>query len=295
MHISQVLNGPKPLISFEFFPPRSSDASESLFQTIKDLMGLRPSYVSVTYGAGGSTRQLTHNLIVKLRKETELTIVSHLNCGGATRDEIKQILEIYNESGIENIMALRGDPPAGEKNFIPVENGFCYAYELVNYIKKHFPHMGVGIAGYPEGHPETPNRLMEIDYLKLKVDQGADYICTQMFFDNRDFYDFKERCELTGIKIPIIAGIMPITSQKNMNRMAELAQGCRFPSKLIRAIARADDDEHAAKVGIHWATEQVLDLIDNGVRGVHFYTLNKSNATLKIYDSLGVSSSDSFH
>jgi methylenetetrahydrofolate reductase (NADPH) len=293
MHIARVLEEHTPSFSFEFFPPKSEEASASLIETIKDLTPLKPSYVSVTYGAGGSTRQLTHELIVRLRRETPFNIVSHLTCVGSTRDEVKAILAAYEENGIENVLALRGDPPRGQQKFIEAENGFAYARDLVAFIKKHYPSMGIGVAGFPEGHPDMPNRLKEIDNLKAKVDAGADYICTQLFFDNRDFYDFCERCEIAGIRVPIIAGIMPVTSRKGLARMAELALGARFPAKLLRALSRAEDDEYVEKVGIHWATEQIRDLIDNRVRGVHFYTLNKSKATKHIYESLGVRSSDS--
>ena len=155
--------------------------------------------------------------------------------------------------------------------------------------------MGIGVAGYPEGHPETPNRRKEIDYLKAKVDAGADYICTQLFFDNRDFYDFCERCEIAGIKVPIVAGILPILSKSSMERMADKALGVRYPAKLLRAMARASDDTAASNVGVHWASEQVRDLLDNNVRGIHFYTFNRSRATLKIYESLGVASSEALH
>jgi methylenetetrahydrofolate reductase (NADPH) len=289
VHIADVLQANKPALSFEFFPPKTPEGSEALFQTIAELKPLEPAYVSVTYGAGGSTRELTHDLVVRLSRELGLTIVSHLTCVGASKDEIRQILERYQESGIRNILALRGDPPREAAGvFKPHPDGFRYAAELVAFIKKHFPEMGIGVAGFPEGHPETPNRLKEIEYLKAKVDAGADYICTQLFFDNRDFYDYCERCELAGIRVPIIAGIMPITSRKNMQRMAELSLGSRFPAKLLRALARAEDDEYAENVGIHWATEQVRDLIDHGVAGVHFYTLNKSRATIRIYQSLGI-------
>lgn len=289
VHIADVLKSNQPALSFEFFPPKTQEGSDALFQTISDLTPLEPVYVSVTYGAGGSTRQLTHDLVVRLSQELGITIVAHLTCVGASKDEIKQILARYAESGIHNIMALRGDPPkeaAGE--WKPHPDGFLYAADLVTFIKKHFPEMGVGVAGFPEGHHSTPNRLKEIEFLKAKIDSGADYICTQMFFDNHDFYDFKERCELAGINVPIIAGIMPITSRKGMQRMAEMTLGSRFPAKLLRAMARAEDDEYAENVGIHWATEQTRDLIDNGVDGVHFYTLNKSKATLKIYQALGI-------
>jgi len=292
MHISDVLRDHNPAISFEFFPPKTQRASEELFKSISALMPLKPAYVSVTYGAGGSTRERTHDLVVKLQRETDLTIVSHLTCVGSVREEIYRILAKYEENGIHNIMALRGDPPQGSTKVEIPKEGFPFASDLVGFIKQQFPAMGVGIAGFPEGHPGTPNRLTEMDHLKRKVDAGADYICTQLFFDNRDFYDFCERCEVVGIKVPIIAGIMPITSRKGMARMSELALGARFPAKLLRAMERAENDEAAERVGIHWATEQVRDLIDNKVKGIHFYTLNKSKATLKIYESLGVQSSE---
>ena len=291
MLVKDILDATKISFSFEFFPPKEPKEWDRLFDVNSQLMPLKPAYVSVTYGAGGSTRGRTHKLVVRIQQETDLTVVSHLTCVGSSRDEIKNILANYAESGIENILALRGDPPKGQSDWIPSSDGFAYAADLVAFTKKHFPQMGVGVAGFPEGHPSTPNRLKEIDYLKAKVDAGADYIVTQLFFDNRDFYDFCERCELAGIKVPIIAGIMPISSRHGMVRMAELAAGARLPAPLLRAIARTESDEYVEKVGIHWATEQVRDLIDNNVRGIHFYTLNNSRATLKIYESLGVSNS----
>ncbi len=288
MHISEIFRRNSIAFSYELFPPKSKEAAEQLFATISDLSPLELSYVSVTYGAGGSTRDLTHDLVLRIQKDTDLTVVSHLTCVGSTRDEIKSVLDTYVASGIENILALRGDPPQGQGPFTPVEGGFRYAFELVEFIRKHFPQMGIGVAGFPEGHPETPNRLLEIDHLKAKVDAGADYICTQLFFDNNEFYDFCERCELAGIRVPIVAGVAPITSVKLMKRMAEVSAGTRFPARLIKAMQRAEDEEYEAKVGIHWATEQVRDLIDHNTKGVHLYTLNKSNATRQIYDSLGV-------
>lgn len=291
MHIKEIIDKNRISFSFEFFPPKSEKASETLFRTISDLVPLKPAYVSVTYGAGGSSRDLTHDLILKIQKETNLTVVSHLTCVGSTKDEIFDILTRYRKNNIRNIMALRGDPPAGSDRFVMTEGGFLYASELVEFIKKNFPEMGIGVAGYPEGHPETPNRIKEMDNLKRKVDAGADYICTQLFFDNRDFYDFRERCEIAGIKIPIIAGLMPVTSIKGMYRMAELALGTRIPARLQRALLRAEDDSYVENVGIHWATQQVHELIDNGVKGIHFYTLNRSKATREIYASIGISDS----
>jgi methylenetetrahydrofolate reductase (NADPH) len=291
MIVKDILAREKIAFSFEFFPPKTEEGFDKLFSNIKDLMPLSPSYVSVTYGAGGSTRDRTCDLIMRIRKETDLTVVSHLTCVGSTREDIKSILGNYSATGVDNILALRGDLPKDQDNYQQPANGFPYAADLVRFIKDNFPGMCVGVAGFPEGHPEMPNRLKEIEYLKAKVDAGADYIVTQLFFDNRDFYDYCERCVLAGITVPVVAGIMPITTREGMTRMAELAAGARIPSRLLKAVARAQDDDYVEKVGVHWATEQVSDLVDHDVSGIHFYTLNSSDATLKIYESLGVTSS----
>lgn len=276
-------------VSFEFYPPKTESGWERLFDNISSLVPLHPAYVSVTYGAGGTTRDRTHKLIARLRKETDLTVVAHLTCIGATRDTIGEILQHYSDIGVRNILALRGDPPDDRAAVEPPQSGLRYAADLVGFIKQEFPGMAVGVAGYPEGHPATPNRVEELDRLKEKVDRGADYIVTQLFFDNRDFYDFCERCELLGIDVPIIAGIMPITSLQNLRRMADLAAGSRFPAPLLRALALAQDDAEAiANVGIHWATEQVRDLVHNQVPGIHLYTLNNSNASVSICETLGL-------
>lgn len=293
MKISTLLAATRTTFSFEFSPPRTEQASEELYNTLQDLIPLEPSFVSITYGAGGSTRELTRGLVTRLVKESKLNVVSHLTCVNATRAEIRGIVASLRDEGVENIMALRGDPPKGSGMFVPTENGFATGGELVGFLKKEFPDLCVGVAGYPEGHPETRNRLQEMDYFKMKIDQGADYICTQLFFDNHDFYDFCDRCELAGIRIPIIAGIMPITSRKSLLRMADLAAGAHYPARLLKALSRVEDDEGFEKVGTHWATEQVLDLLDKGVKGIHFYTLNKSRATVSIYRALGVSKSSS--
>ena len=274
------------VFSFEFFPPRTETASAALFETIRRLSPLKPAYVTITYGAGGSTRELTRELVLRITRETDLTVIPHQTCIGATEREVSVNIDKYREAGIDAVMALRGDIP--ETPETPGRGSFTYAADLVAFIKKRYPDMLIGVAGFPEGHPETPNRLIEMDNLKRKVDAGADYICTQMFFDNRDFLDFRERCEIAGIDIPVIAGIMPVTSRKTMIRMSELASGVRYPAKLMKALARADGVEQFAGIGIHWAAEQVLDLLDKKVRGIHFYTLNSSAATLSIYQSLGL-------
>jgi methylenetetrahydrofolate reductase (NADPH) len=296
MHIRDIFRDHRTTFSFEFFPPKSDAAWEELFVTIARLQELQPSFVSVTYGAGGSTRQRTHDLVIRIQRETNLTAVSHLTCVCHCRDELAAILDRYARSGIENILALSGDPPRDRPGYDRSCDAFRYAEGLVRFIRD-WPTppdargFGLGVAGFPEGHPGSPNRLREMDYLKQKVDAGADYICTQLFFDNRDFYDFRERCELAGIQVPIVAGIMPITSRAGMERMAELALGTRYPAALVRAVGRCSDDAAVARVGVHWATEQCRDLLHNQVRGIHFYTLNRSDATRQIYENLGVKDS----
>jgi methylenetetrahydrofolate reductase (NADPH) len=296
VHICDVFAADRTTFSFEFFPPATDEASEALFGTIARLQELKPSFVSVTYGAGGSTRERTHNLVVRIKRETELTAVSHLTCVCHTHAELEAILDRYAASGIENILALGGDLPRNRPDYDRAQDAFRYADGLVRFIRSRKnaadPRgFGVGVAGFPEGHPGTPNRLKEMDYLKQKVDAGADYVCTQFFFDNRDFYDFRDRCDLAGIKVPIVAGIMPITSKAGMMRMAEMALGAHIPAALLRAVQRCADDQAVARVGVHWATEQCRDLLDHQVRGLHFYTLNRSDATRQIYDNLGVKDS----
>jgi methylenetetrahydrofolate reductase (NADPH) len=302
MHISDILSQGSPTLSFEFFPPKSTEASEALYETIAELEAYEPSFVSVTYGAGGSTRELTHDLVVRLKKSTSLDPIPHLTCVCHQEEDIQSILERYAEEGVSNILALGGDPPRDLTNYKKSDDAFQQAADLVRYIKKfsetgRHPDkrgFGIGVAGFPEGHPGTPNRLKEMDYLKAKVDQGADYIVTQLFFNNDDFHDFRDRCQLAGIAVPIIAGIMPVTSTKGMERMADLAAGARFPAKLLRALNRAGDDAAGVeKVGIHYATQQCSDLLENNVSGIHFYTLNKSHATREIYANLGLRTTSS--
>ncbi len=300
MHIEDIFANRSTTISFEFFPPKTESASEALYATIAELEIYKPSFVSVTYGAGGSTRELTHDLVVRLKENTQLDPSPHLTCVCHKEGDIREILDRYALAGVSNILALGGDPPVGLKNYRKEDDAFQKAADLVRFIKQYagtgnHPDrrgFGIGVAGFPEGHPATPNRLKEMDYLKAKVDEGADYIVTQLFFSNHDFLDFRERCLLAGIKVPIIAGIMPIASKSGMVRMADLAAGARFPAKLLRALERANSEESVERVGIHYATEQCLDLLENNVSGIHFYTLNKSHATREIYANLGLKDTD---
>jgi methylenetetrahydrofolate reductase (NADPH) len=296
MHITEILREDSPTFSFEFFPPKTPAAAETLYQTIRDLESYMPHFVSVTYGAGGSTRDLTHDLVERIKHTTKLDPIPHLTCVCHNEKEVEDILLRYAKSEIGNILALGGDRPQD----IPYDrsrDSFQHAIDLVKFIRKFNESgahpdargFGVGVAGFPEGHPATPNRLVEMDYFKAKVDAGADYIVTQLFFDNRDFFDFRERCALADIHIPIIAGIMPVTSMNGFRRIAELAGGARFPAKLLRALRRSENDPEAVRrVGVHFALEQCHDLLDNNVAGIHFYTLNRSDATRVIFDSLGI-------
>jgi len=293
MHISDIFRTTTSTCSFEFFPPKTEKAANQLYETLRSLERLNPSFVSVTYGAGGSSRELTHDLVTKIQQTTQLTAIPHLTCICHCESEVDEILERYAAAGVSNILALGGDLPADRAGYDRSKDAFQHAVDLVRFIKRfsaRHPHprgFGVGVAAYPEGHPATPNRLEEMDFLKAKVDAGADYICTQLFFDNRDFHDFRERCELAGIHVPIIAGIMPITSIAGMRRMAQLAGGARFPAALLRAVQRASHDPaDVERTGIEWATAQCRELLESRVRGIHFYTLNQSKATLAVYDNL---------
>jgi methylenetetrahydrofolate reductase (NADPH) len=296
MHITDIMRGDSPTFSFEFFPPKTPEAADVLYRTIRDLESYMPHFVSVTYGAGGSTRDLTHDLVERIQQTTKLDPIPHLTCICHNEEEIQAILLRYAKSGIGNVLALGGDRPR-EMARDKTRDSFKHAADLVKFIRRFNESgahpdsrgFGIGVAGFPEGHPATPNRLVEMDHLKAKVDAGADYIVTQLFFENRDFFDFRERCALADIEIPIIAGIMPITSMNGLRRIAELAGGARFPARLLRAIQRCENDSEMVKrVGVHFALEQCHDLLDNQVAGIHFYTLNRSDATRVIFDSLGI-------
>ena len=281
-----------PSFSFEFFPPKSPEGAASLLETVVKLQEFHPSFVSVTYGAGGSSRGLTRSVVHDMQNRG-IPTVPHLTCVGHTEAEIEEILEGYIGAGARAIMVLRGDPPRNMP-YDASRDAFRHAADLVRFIRKweerqHLPErLTLGVAGFPEGHPDSRNRLREMDFLKAKVDEGSDYICTQLFFDNRAFFDFRERCRLMDINVPIIAGIMPVTSISSMNRMADLSAGTNFPARLLKAMLRAGGDKASIeRIGINYASYQCSELLDNEVDGIHFYTLNRSKATLEIYHNLG--------
>ncbi len=296
MHICDILKASTPTISFEFFPAHTSEGRDRQKDAIQQLSLAKPAFVSVTYGAGGSTRDATRQLVEELRNNTELDPVPHFTCVNHQREDIDAILHSYAELGISNILALRGDAPRDRPDHDHHRDYCAQCADLVRHVQafnQSGAHpdrrgFGIGVAGFPEGHPGTPNRLLEMDHLKAKVDAGADYICTQLFFDNHDFDDFRERCELAGIRVPIIAGILPVTSMSGMRRMAGLAGGARIPAKLLKALYKAEASPEAVlEAGLQHATEQCEALLGHGVAGIHFYTLNQAAPVLEILHRLG--------
>lgn len=289
MSILSSLRAKHPTLSFEFFPPKTDQGASDLLSTVHELGKLNPAFVSVTYGAGGTTRERTRDIVQKIIKETSVPTIPHLTCIGHSTEEMQEILDHYASDQVGTILALRGDPPHDQPNYDRSADDFNFASDLVSFIENHPQNFEIGVAGFPEGHPGTQNRLTEMEYFKVKIDAGADYICTQLFFDNHDFFDYRDRCALHGIDLPIVAGIMPITTLSGMKRMADLAAGSSFPAKLLRALNEAGDDANAIRqAGINYAISQCQELIDGGVSGLHLYTLNKSDATREIASALSL-------
>ncbi len=265
-------------LSIEIFPPKTAAGDAALFESLDRLTAFQPGFVSCTYGAGGSTSKRTVELCVEIQKRYGLTATSHFTCVGATRDELLDWLKFARQSGLQNIMALRGDPPAGQTDFQPVAGGLRYANELVALIREHFPDMGIGVGGYPEKHPEAPDAETDLNNLKRKVDAGADAIFTQLFFVNDNFFRFRDRCEAAGIRIPIVPGIMPVTEFGRIKRITSLC-GAVFPTELASQLEAVQTDEAAQfQIGVEWAIRQCRELVSRGVPGLHFYALNKSPA-----------------
>ena len=274
-----------PSFSFEFFPPKSAEHVEQLLETISQLAELNPTFVSVTWGAGGGTRRLTVELVKRIREEIGVEAMAHLTCVGASQADLGEILEELKSSGIENILALRGDPPKGEKVFVQAADGFAYASELVSFIRSRFDFC-LGGACYPEVHQEAASAEADLDHLQAKVDAGVDFLITQMFFENEHYFEFVRRARAHGITQPIIPGIMPITNFAQMKRMSAMC-GAAFPKDLQeRLLNVADSPAEIRAIGIEHATRQCLELLDRGAPGVHFYTLNRSPATSRVLQSI---------
>jgi methylenetetrahydrofolate reductase (NADPH) len=281
MKISTLLQEGRTLFSFEFFPPKNDEDVTHLLATARTLKTLKPAYISVTWGAGGGTRRKTLDLVSTIKHEIGIEAMAHLTCVGAGRRDIDEISEDIHRRGIENILALRGDPPKGSEAFVAHADGFLHANELVAHIRRHSD-ICVGVAGYPEGHPESSSLDEDLDHLKRKVECGADFIVTQLFFNTADFLRFRDRARARGIRQPIVAGIMPITNVGQVKRFTSLC-GAKIPAALSAALEQVQENPQAViKLGIDHATHQCQDLLKEGVQGIHFYTLNRSHSTEEI-------------
>jgi methylenetetrahydrofolate reductase (NADPH) len=287
MQIKDLLAREQITFSFEFFPPRTEDAAKQLDHTIADLRQLKPSFVSVTYGAGGSTRERTIEIVTRVKREHGIEAMAHLTCVGSTPDDLAAVLARISDAGIENVLVLRGDPPKGQTEFKAVEGGFSYASELVRFIRdRHNSTLCLGGACYPEKHPECGNPAVDLQNLKRKVDEGLDFLITQLFFNNRHYFEFVERARRIGIQVPIVAGIMPITNASQVERFM-VSCGATISFELAEELDRRRGDPQAVmELGIAHATAQCIELLDKGAPGIHFYTLNRSTATREIYAAL---------
>ncbi|MFQ5506285.1 MAG: methylenetetrahydrofolate reductase [NAD(P)H] [Planctomycetota bacterium] len=281
MRIADLFRRQDKVISFEFFPPKSDKGADQLFKTVQELQPLSPSFVSVTYGAGGGTRRKTLELVKRIKQEAGLEVMAHLTCVGHSRSELEHVLNQLVEGGLENVLALRGDPPKGTE-FVRALDGFGYASELVSFIHDLDLPLCVGAACYPEGHPESGGLDRDLEHLKTKVDAGVDFLISQLFFDNADYFNFLRRARAIGVSVPILPGIMPITNYGQIRRFTQMC-GAKIPEFLAGELEAVRDNlEAVAGVGVSYAIDQCRELLEDGALGLHFYTLNKSPATRAI-------------
>ncbi len=274
-------------ISFEFFPPRTADGVPGVLETVDELTAYCPDFISVTYGAGGSTRQFTEQITVQAKRSAGVEVMAHLTCVSQTVDELDGVLQRLESAGIENVIALRGDPPRGASQFVATDRGFRHASDLVSHIRANYD-FGIAAACYPEGHTEAESLERDLEYAKLKVDNGADFLITQLFYDNNDYFDFADRAGAVGIGVPVVPGVLPVLSASQIRRFTALC-GSRIPPKLDAELERlADDDDAVRELGVEYATRQVEELWAAGVPGVHFYVLNRSYSVSKILDRLAL-------
>jgi methylenetetrahydrofolate reductase (NADPH) len=268
-------------LSFELFPPKSDEGVAQLMTTVGDLMEFSPDFFTCTYGAGGSTRDRTLQILERVKSQYKIPVASHLTCVGTTVEQLRDYLKAAIAIGTDYIVALRGDPPKGQSEFRQTEGGLRYANELVALIRSEFPELGIAVAGYPEVHQEAPSEEVDLDNLKRKVDAGADIIVTQLFYNNVDFFRFADRCHKAGIKIPIVPGILPVTNLGQIQRIASMCKA-GLPSAFVSRLEENSDADWQFQVGVEFAQAQVADLLNRGVPGVHFYVLNKSQATSEV-------------
>jgi methylenetetrahydrofolate reductase (NADPH) len=288
VRITERLKAGFPVFSFEFFPPKTKEGEEKLWSVLQELKPLHPAFVSVTYGAGGSTRTKTVELTSRIKHELGIEAMAHLTCVAATKDDLGSVLDELGKNHVENVLALRGDPPKGELKFVANKDGFSYSDELVNFVKSKGAFC-VGGACYPEGHVEAGSKYQDLHHLKKKVDAGVEFLITQLFFDNRVYFDFVDRARAAGITVPIIPGIMPIHSVDAIQRFTKMC-GASIPEPLMREMEkRRDQPDRVQELGIVHATIQALGLIQGGAPGIHFYTLNQSTATREILTAMRTS------
>jgi methylenetetrahydrofolate reductase (NADPH) len=285
MRIADRFKQPGPVFSFEFFPPKTPEAVERLYATATELKTLGPSFVSVTYGAGGSTRQLTVDLVTRIKHDIGLETMAHLTCVGHTQPELAEVLDRLAAGGIENVLALRGDPPKGQTHFVRTEGGFGYGQELARFVNANYDFC-IGGAAYPEGHIEAPDRETDLRHLKEKVESGVEFLITQLFFDPNDYFRFVERARAIGIDVPIVPGIMPVTNVAQIHRFTAMC-GASIPESLRDLLERVKDDDTAVvALGVEWASDQARRLLAGGAPGIHFYTLNRSKSAQMVFENL---------
>jgi methylenetetrahydrofolate reductase (NADPH) len=273
-------------ISVEFFPPKSEKAAEQLLDAAKELRLINPDFASITYGAGGSTRSRTLEYAQRLQNELGYTIMPHLTCVGHSRDELQSIVAAFKNAGLSQIMALRGDPPQDANDFTPHPDGLSYANELVSLIRQCYPECTLAVAGYPEKHPQAPDLDTDLQNLKRKVDAGANFITTQLFFDNRVYFNFVDRCRAIGIEVPILPGLLTITSHQQAKRFCAMCDAV-LPEALDQKLVAAGDDPSAvAKVGLDWIHQQASELLQKGAPGLHLYLLNRADMALQLIERL---------
>ncbi|MEX0678660.1 MAG: methylenetetrahydrofolate reductase [NAD(P)H] [Pirellulales bacterium] len=286
MKISNVYGPGRLGLSFELFPPKTPAGDAELFDHVARLVEFRPDFITCTYGAGGSTRDKTLEIVAGVNRRFGCPVAAHLTCVGSTVDDLRSFLRDAMARGIGNIVALRGDPPQGESQFTAAAGGLSHANELVSLIRREFADFGVAVAGYPETHREAPSPAADLANLKRKVDAGADVVITQLFYDNQDFWRFRDRCGQAGIRVPIVPGILPVTNLAQIRRIASLC-GARLPRAFQEALEKeVDNPDGQFAVGVDFATRQVRELVDRGVPGLHFYVLNKSPATTAVLQSV---------
>ena len=277
----------KRVLSFELFPPKTEKGEAALYRHVEALLKFKPDFFTCTYGAGGSTQQKTLEILDRVRQDFNIPVASHLTCVGSTVDQLREYLQQARSQSVDSIMALRGDPPKGQDKFVAPEGGLAYANELVELIASEFNNFGVMVAGYPEKHLEAPSLDVDLDNLKRKVDAGADAIVTQLFYDNDDFYRFRDLCEAKGITTPLVPGLLPVTSLSQIERITDMC-GAKLPADFVAALKSDDSEAGQFKAGVAHAVAQTSDLIANNVAGLHYYVLNKSDATAKILEQVSL-------